>query len=97
MCNTDYEVASVYNAKFVNARKPRKCRECDNPIAIGELHVHIKMLVDGEWDEARQCLACDRLAGRFLAVSKCGGYAVGHLFKDIAEHDLKVEELRGAT
>lgn len=96
MCNYDYEVASVFTSKFVTARKPRTCCECGNPIAIGDRHVHIKMLVDGEWSESRQCVSCDALGGKFLAVSGCSGYAVGYLFKDIVEHDLSVAELRGA-
>lgn len=58
-CYCDYdEVAKVYEAKVVMARKPHRCNECGVTIQSRERYERVGSLFDGRWDTYRTCARC---------------------------------------
>lgn len=58
-CYCDYdEVARVYEAKVVIARKTHRCNECGIAIAPREQYERVGSLFDGQWRTYRTCSRC---------------------------------------
>lgn len=57
----DYEAPSVFHAELRRAGKVHRCVDCGAAIARGEQHHYVSGCTDGEWWNARVCLACERV------------------------------------
>lgn len=68
--DVDYEARIYpYTQKIVRARKPWKCCECGENIAVGDLHEDYRGLCDGRWLSYRTCARCVALRDD---VMECG-------------------------
>ena len=71
--------------RFVKrARKPHRCQECRRAIAIGDSCHYQSALFEGDISDGYTCVHC-HVAGEWLSTN-CGGYLVGSMCEDIAEH-----------
>jgi hypothetical protein len=85
MCAIDgAEYNDVHRITHVRARKTHVCEECTRSIAPGEVHQRLDALYEGRWILARTCAHCEA-AGVFLDVL-CGGYLVGGMGEELADH-----------
>lgn len=88
MCDTSNN-ASVFDVRYVRARKQHRCEECRAPIPVGILHARIGMLIEGSWSTNRMHYECLVLWGS-AAGELCGhpGYVfVGGLWEELGEYD----------
>lgn len=81
--DADYgEPIEMYNAKLVRARKAHRCGECDDTIAVGDLHEVVTGRCDGEWLSHRTCARCCNVRKDYFATC-----ALGCMVEDFkAEH-----------
>jgi hypothetical protein len=71
-CEVDFTDASddadpveFFNYREVTARKPHRCCECGNEIAVGEKHRVAAYKFEGEFHSDRTCSPCLEAAGEF--------------------------------
>lgn len=71
-CEVDFEDVSddadpveFVDRRTVKARKPHKCSECGNEIAVGEQHQVAAYKFEGEFHCERTCQPCREAAGEF--------------------------------
>jgi hypothetical protein len=58
MCMVDLEPCSVWNEAFPKARIPHRCAACRGTIPVGERHLRLGMMFEGEWSAERACMSC---------------------------------------
>lgn len=81
----DGDMAEVFHAKNVKARKDYACSECNRPIPKGTIHQFAKLFGDREWSSYRTCLPCAEIRAAFC----CEGEQFGGVFWE------QMEELFG--
>ena len=65
------EMPSVFSTRNPVAAKEHRCCECFTAIAVGEKHVYIAGLWDGDWQTHRRCAPCHELAVAAQCESGC--------------------------
>ena len=65
------EMPSVFSMREPVAAKEHRCCECSTAIAVGEKHVYIAGLWDGDWQTHRRCAPCHELAVAAQCESGC--------------------------
>ena len=78
-CNSDVEVAEVFEVEEITARKVYRCSECRAVIRPGQRHEYIIMLFYGHWEHYHTCAICAEIA----KVAQSCGRAPGVLWEDI--------------
>lgn len=63
----------VYKTNVVKARKPCRCCECAQPIAVGEEYHRVKSLYDGHWNTYRTCVVCQWFRARVYEAERKAG------------------------
>jgi len=66
------------------ARKPYRCEECGRTISAGEAYRRTFLVWEGGAVATKTCRHC--AVGQDWLNANCGGYVVGHVAQDIAEH-----------
>jgi hypothetical protein len=67
-----------FTSRTVKGRKPYTCDECAAPIAKGQRHVYCAGKCEGELDDYRLCLECDRITRAYnLRYDPDDGYPRG--------------------
>lgn len=85
MCAIDYDdPCDIQRSENRAARKPHTCEDCTRAIRPGERYMHYVWLYEGRWSSLDQCRHCAAL-GAWMTVL-CGGYPVGGLLEELAEH-----------
>jgi hypothetical protein len=81
----DEGMPAVYNTQIRRARKPHKCRECDDRIEIGQSYEVATGLYEWGWGEYKTCLLC--VAVREEAIAKVEDFLSYHggLFDELDE------------
>lgn len=78
----DYDgLNEFYSEAIRKARKPYKCCECGNPIAVGDQYERVSGKYDGEIFSERTCLPCVEIRKAFA----CGGWVCGELWESIRD------------
>ncbi len=85
MCAIDGgESYSNYRTKFVRARKPHKCDECNRAIPKGEVYRYAEGVMEGGWNSHYICSHCEVPANWLL--TNCHGYVHCGIQEDIEQH-----------
>ena len=69
----DGDAPTVYNERWVTARKVHTCYECGDPIPVGACHHVVTGLWEGQWETYRWCAACHEIVGEFSEGPRCFG------------------------
>jgi hypothetical protein len=85
MCDCNYP--EVFNNRTVRAKKPYKCYECRNTIAVNEKHHSIFGVWDHEPGSYRFCRNCETLRNWLLELpdADCCMGEYGNLYYELAE------------
>ncbi len=77
----DFGVSSEFSRESTRrARKPYRCGECNDPIAVGESHSYACGKCEGQFFDARTCLACAEIRDVF----SCDGWVLSTLWEEIS-------------
>lgn len=74
-------IGEFYHEAMRRARKPYKCCECYEPIAVGELYQCASGKWEGEMFSERTCAECAEIRAAFA----CGGWIFGELWESVRE------------
>jgi len=78
----DYDGGNeFYSEAMRRARKPYKCCECHDPIAVGDLHHYASGKSDGYLFSERTCAACNEIRKTFC----CNGWEFTTLWEAISD------------
>jgi len=77
-CGCDDLAPSVFNEKFVKARKEHKCCECGKDIAIGEIYEYTFGVWDGDASSYHTCEKCSDLKASLSGLGFCLVYEELH-------------------
>jgi len=77
------DAAEMYLEQIIKARKPHKCYECNEIIAVGEHYEYISGRWEDDWRCYRFCLTCSEI-GKALTCD--GGREFGTLWENLREY-----------